>query len=323
MYFKDKRVVIFGGTGLLGSALTNQLKQLGCTEIHPLSKKDCDVTNIEQVNSIFGSTDTPVDIVFNCFVSFGGVLANEMHPGSIFRDNLQGNINIIEACRSWKVEKLIQVSSQCAYSDSQTIPFKESEIWNQGLPTKNNSPYGISKRVLHVMLEAYKEEFGLNSIILIPSNMYGINDNFHSSATHVVPQLIRRFAEAKESGARSVEIWGTGQSTREFLYVKDAANALVMAAENYNSVEPVNIGTGKEVTIRELSQLIAKLIEYDGELLYNMNGKDGQRRRCSDVTLAKERFKFEAKTTLEDGLKETIKYFYENRDNLREIKIYE
>ncbi len=323
MNLKDKRILIFGGSGLLGSNLTIRLKELGCKNIHSLSSRDCDVRDMEQVKCVFGWQIEPVDIVINAFVSFGGILANEAHPGKIFYDNLQGNLNIIEACRKFEVEKLVQISSQCIYGNSQAIPFKESECWNFGLPTKNNAPYGISKRVLHIMVEAYKEEFGLNAVTLIPSNLYGPNDNFHVTATHVIPQLIRRFIEAKENNLESVEIWGTGISTRDFLYVKDAVDAIVLATENYDESNPVNIGSGKEVSIKELAELIAKLVGYTGNILYNNNGKDGQARRLSDISLAKEKFKFEPSTSLEQGLKETIKYFYENRHNLREVKIYD
>ncbi len=313
--------MIFGGTGLLGRTLTEELKENGYTNVISLSSKDIDVRNIDSVDEILWRWRPQV--VINAFVSFGGVEANERHPGSIFYDNLQGNLNIIESCQKWSVSKLVQISSQCIYGDSQPTPFKESEAWNFGLPTKNNAPYGISKRVLHVMLEAYKEEFGLNSIVLIPSNMFGPGDNFHPTATHVIPQLIRRIAEAKDQDLVNVEIWGTGESTREFLYVKDAARAIILAMENYNNTNPVNIGTGQEVKISELAELIKKLVNYQGNLVYNNNGKDGQNRRCSDVSLAKEKFSFQASTSLEQGLKETIDYFYKNRDNLREVKIYE
>ncbi len=320
MELKNKLAIVFGATGLLGKPLCNKLLDEKGMFVNAPTHAQLDVRNQAAVEKHIKNMKP--DIIFNCFVSFGGIIANEEHPGSIFYDNLQGNINIIEAARKAKVKKFIQVSSQCVYGDEQPVPFREHEVWDYGLPTANNAPYGISKRVLHVMLEAYRNEFGFNGITLIPSNMYGPGDNFHPDATHVIPALIRRAVEGRENGRNWMDCWGNGKSTREFLYSEDCADALILAAEKYDKVEPVNIGTGVETSIKELATMISE-IEYGGQPAFNNNGLDGQSRRVNDVSRAKSEFGFVAKTSLEEGLKKTIDYFLENRNNLRETAIYE
>lgn len=320
MQLKNKKILIIGGSGLLGSALLKLLDKLEIDYWAPRSS-EMNVLNKENMEGIF-SCYRP-EVVFNLYVSFGGILGNKNHPGKIFYDNLIGNVNIIECCRKYKVRKLIQISSQCVYGDITPTPFNEEDIWSYGLPTDTNKTYGVSKRILHVMLEAYKEEYGLNSIVLIPCNLIGENDNFHPTHSHVAPTLIRRFIEAKESGAEKVEIWGTGESTRELLYTKDAARALVLAAEHYDEINPINIGTGKSIKIKDLAELIKELTGYNGDIWYNENGMDGQAERLSNVKKAKELFAFEAYTDLREALKNIIEWFLQNRNNLRETKTYE
>lgn len=323
MNLKGKTAIVFGGHGLLGETLVNKLLWEKGMSVNRPTHKQLDVRDQFAVfNHIKSITSAPENkIVFNCFVSFGGIKNNEKHPGSIFYDNLQGNINIIEGSRRAGVGKLIQISSQCVYGDEAPVPFLEHEVWDYGLPTKNNAPYGISKRVLHLMIENYRKEFGFNCITLIPSNMYGPNDNFHPEHTHVIPALIRRFIEAKEKGLDIVSVWGDSKPTREFLYADDCADAIILAAEKYDISEPVNIGTGKEISIWELAELIGKLTGYQGKITFGDSALNGQARRVSDVSSAKESFGFEAKTNLEQGLEKTIEYFLQNRNSLRE-KVY-
>ncbi len=318
MDLKDKRILICGGNGLLGKALQKKLTEQGFSFYAP-THKECDYRNKSKVYDIV--MDYLPHLIINCFVSFGGIKNNEKHPYKIFHDNLQGNLNIIDVARRLEVQKYIQISSQCVYGDKAPVPFLEEDIWNYGLPTENNAPYGISKRVLHLAIDSARKEFGFNGIVLVPSNMYGPGDNFHPEHTHVIPALIRRFIESKEQGKQEVEVWGSGESTREFLYSEDCADAIILAAEKYDSSEPVNIGTGKEISISDLAHKLANIVEIDYFL--NYNGLDGQSRRVNDTSKAKERFGFEAKTSLEEGLKKTIEYFMNNRNNLREKVYYE
>lgn len=319
MDLNNKRILITGGNGLLGRALVDKLYQRDISVFAPTSYQ-YDYLNEEDVWRMISKIRPQV--VFNLFVSFGGIVANEKHPAKIFKDNLIGNMSLIEYAKLFNVEKLVQVGSQCSYGDKLAPPFKEEDIWN-GLPTANNAPYGISKRAILMMLQSYRKEYGFNGVYLVPSNMYGPHDNFHPEATHVIPTLIRRFHEAKINNKPEVEIWGTGNATREFLFNEDAAEALILAAEKLEDSEPVNLGTGVETSIRELAETISDLIQYPGKIVYNNNGLDGQSRRCNSIERAKERLGFVAKTDLRTGLKKTIEYFYDNIDNLRQVKIYE
>lgn len=319
MNLKEKKILIIGGNGLLGQPLQQLLKDRGIAFWAPRSS-EMNVLHKEYMEGVFNCYRP--QIVFNLFVSYGGIKKNAEKPGSIFYDNLMGNVNVVDACRKFKVEKLIQIGTQCSYADNLDLPFLESRLWD-GYPTKNNAPYGLAKRIIHTMIDGYKQEFGLNSIYLIPSNMYGgIGENWHPEHSHVIPSLIRRFIEAKESAKESVEIWGNGQSTREFLYNFDAAKAVLLAAENYDSIEPVNIGAGKSVTIKELAETISELTGYSGGIIYNKNGLDGQANRLNSIEKAKEAFGFYSSTDLKQGLKETIDYFLNNRTNLRQVEIY-
>lgn len=320
MNLSGKKILILGASGLLGSPLGRLLKKKNPSIIYAPKHSEFDLLKPNDVKRLFSATRP--DVVFNLFVVFGGIKNNEKRPGSIFYDNLMGNVNIINEAKNVGAEKFIQIGTQCSYPDALPVPFKEEELWN-GLPTKNNLPYGIAKRVLLTMLQAYRDEFGFNGIYLVPSNMYGKNDNFHPEHTHVIPALTRRFVDAEEKKLENVELWGDGKSTREFLYNEDAANGVILAAEQYDSGEPINLGTGVEVEISKLGQLIKKITKFKGKIVFNNNGLDGQRRRVNDIEKAKGLFGFTAETSLEQGLGETIKYFKENRNNLREKVYYE
>lgn len=319
MSLENKKILIIGGNGLLGQPIQKILSDSNIPYWAPRSS-EMNVLHKEYMEGVFNCYRP--DIVFNLFVSYGGIRKNAEKPGSIFYDNLMGNVNVVEACRKFKVEKLVQIGTQCSYADKLDTPFLESRLWD-GYPTANNAPYGVAKRIIHTMLEGYKQEFNLNSIYLIPSNMYGgIGENWHPEHSHVIPSLIRRFVEAKESDKPNVEVWGSGKSTREFLYNFDAARAVLAAATNYNSTEPVNIGSGESITIQQLANIIAELVGYKGGIIYNNNGLDGQAARLNSIERAKEAFGFYPATNIKQGLKETIDYFIENRDNLRQVEIY-
>lgn len=316
---KNKRILIFGGTGLLGLALQKTLLANGINNFTAVSSSDCNVKRQSEVRRLYELVKP--EIVFNLFVSFGGIVNNEKHPGSIFYDNTIGNINIIEEAKNSGVVKIIQVSSQCIYGDLQATPFVESEVWHSGLPTKNNAPYGVSKRILEVMLEAYKEEFGLDYSILVPSNMYGINDNFHPEHSHVIPSLIIRFADAVENNKDEVVCWGDGNSTREFLNTEDASRALVLAAEK-DTNGPINIGSGEEVSIRELAYTISGIFKYKGKITFNRNGLDGQKKRLNSIIKAREVLGWKPEISLEAGLKDTIDWYVKNRANIKQKRYY-
>lgn len=318
MNLTGKRILLLGGSGLLGMNLQERFKKLGLNFWAPSH----DEVNVLDKNSLYQASIEEPDIVINAFVLFGGIKKNEEHPYRIFYDNLQGNLNVIDVFRKTQsVKKFIQISSQCIYGDKQPVPFKEEDLWNFGLPTGNNAPYGIAKRTLHMAIDSARKEFGFNGIVVVPSNMYGPHDNFHPEHTHVIPALIQRFLAAKEKNLDKVEIYGNGKSTREFLFAEDCVDAIIKSVGNYDSSEPINIGTGKEITILDLAEKIKRLTGFKGEIACNQNGLDGQLRRVSDVQKAKERFDFEAKTDLEEGLAHTIAWYLNNKDNCRR-KVY-
>ncbi len=319
MDLKGKRILICGGHGLLGTALQNKLRDNGINDIHIPYKKIFNYLNEEHVYEMYH--DIKPDIVFNLSVKFGGIVGNSKHPGDFFYSNMLMGLNLIHYAKEYGVKKFIQIGSQCSYSSNTKVPFKETDLWN-GYPEKNNAAYGIAKRALSEMVKGYREEFNFPGIYLIPCNMYGPEDNFHPVASHVVPGLIRKFVEAKEQNKEFVELWGTGNATRELLFVEDAAEALILATERLDDSSPVNIGSGLEIKIFGLAKIIKELVGYKGEIVFNNNGLDGQMRRCNDNTKAKEKFGFEAKTSLENGLKITIDWFLNNRNNIREL-VYE
>lgn len=318
---KNKRILIIGGNGLLGRPLQELLIKKNINFWAPRSS-ELNVLQKEYMDGFFNCYRP--EVVFNLFVSYGGIVKNAERPGSIFYDNLIGNVNVVECCKKWNVEKLIQIGTQCSYADKQEIPFKEDNLWD-GYPTENNAPYGVAKRMLHTMLKAYKQEYGLNSIYIIPSNMYGgLGENWHPEHSHVIPSLIRRIVDAKDNSIDKVEIWGTGENTREFLYNFDAADAVIKAAEVYDDIEPVNIGSGRTITIRQLANTIKDIVGYTGELWFNNNQNlGGQQDRLNSIERAKSKVLWEPATNIETGLRQTINYYRNNKALLREVHIYE
>lgn len=306
MELKDKRILVTGGLGFLGQYVVRELKDRGCKEIMIPRSADYDLT---KPNLLF-TLEEP-EIVIHLAGVVGGIGFNQRKPASLFMDNLMMGINVITDSKAIKVEKLVLIGTICSYPKFCPVPFKEEDLWN-GYPEETNAPYGIAKKALLVMAQAYREQYGLNSIYLMPVNLYGPNDNFKEDSSHVIPALIKKFVEAKEKGFREIVVWGTGNATREFLYVEDAARGIVMATESYNKPDPVNIGSGVEISIRNLVDLIQQLTGYTGKIIWDTSKPDGQPRRRLEVSKAYKEFRFKSQVPLEEGLERTINWYKEN-----------
>ena len=308
--FENKRILVTGGAGFLGSHIVeNLVHKRGVSEnqIVVLRSKDADLRVYNNCKQAAENTD----IIIHLAARVGGIGFNQKNPGTLFYDNIIMGAQLMEAARLAGVEKFVQIGTVCAYPKFTPPPFKEEDLWN-GYPEETNAPYGIAKKSLLVMAQAYRQQYGMNIIYLLPVNLYGPKDNFDLESSHVIPALIRKFVEAAERGEKRVEVWGTGQASREFLYVEDAAEGVILAAEKYNKAEPVNLGTGREITIKDLVNLIAQLTNFDGKIVWNTSKPDGQPRRCLDTSRAKREFGFEAKTNFVSGLQKTIEWYREN-----------
>jgi GDP-L-fucose synthase len=307
---KGKRIMVTGGAGFLGSHVVEQFKKQGCTDLIIPRSREFDLRDSTVAFSLLKNTKP--DVVVHLAASVGGIGANRKNPGTLFYDNAAMGIHLIEAARLAKVEKVIICGTICSYPKFTPVPFDEEALWD-GYPEETNAPYGLAKKMLLVQSQAYRQEYGLNSIYLLPVNLYGPRDNFDLESSHVIPALIRKSVEAKEKGKQQLHAWGSGNATREFLFVEDAAEAIVMAAEKYDGGEPVNIGTGHEIKIKDLAGLIAEKAGFTGEIIWDSTKPDGQPRRCLDVTKSNALFGFEARTTLEEGLQKTIDWYVKNR----------
>jgi GDP-L-fucose synthase len=301
-----QRICITGGAGFLGSHLVAHLRARGCRDIYIPTIEEYDLTREADVVRMYATANP--DVVIHLAAVVGGIGANRLHPGSFYYKNMMMGVLLIEHARLTGVGKFVAIGTICAYPKFTPVPFKEEELWN-GYPEETNAPYGIAKKCMLVQLQSYREEYGFNGIFLLPVNLYGPRDNFDLQSSHVIPALIRKFVEAKRSGAASVPCWGTGNATREFLYVEDAASAIALAAERYDGAEPVNIGAGFEIRIRDLAEMIARKVGYTGQLQWDTTQPDGQPRRCLDVTRAAALFGFRAQTSFEDGLQKTIDWY--------------
>ena len=310
MYIKkDARIMVTGGTGFLGKAVVRLLKKDGYTSVIPLpGSKTWDLTKQNYV--VYALQQFKPEVILHLAARVGGIGANQKNPGRFMYENLSMGLNLIEGARRQNIcKKFVMVGTVCAYPKFTPVPFKEEDIW-EGYPEETNAPYGIAKKSLMQLLIAYKEQYGFNSVNLIPVNMYGPEDNFNPESSHVIPALIRKFHKSTlEKPHKKVSVWGTGKASREFLYVEDCARAIIMAMEEHNDPEPVNIGTGVEITIKDLVDNISKKMSYNGEIVWHSEKPDGQPRRCLDISKAEKLFGFKAKTNFDTGLQKTIAWF--------------
>ena len=310
MDWATKRVCVTGGAGFLGSFVVEELNARGATDIFIPRSADYDLTREAGVEKLFA--DARPDVLIHLAAVVGGIGANRENPGWFFYANAMMGIQLIEHARRNKVEKTVVVGTICAYPKFTPTPFREDDLWN-GYPEETNAPYGIAKKALLVQCQAYREQYGMNAIYLLPVNLYGPRDNFDPASSHVIPALIKKCVEARERGDREIIAWGDGSPTREFLYAPDAARGIVLAAERYNAPEPVNLGSGREISIRELTELVAKLCGFGGAIRWDANQPNGQPRRRLEVSRAAECFSFVAETSFEDGLREAIAWYEANR----------
>ncbi|HTL61307.1 MAG TPA: GDP-L-fucose synthase [Nitrospira sp.] len=315
-FWAGKRVVVTGGAGFLGSFVVELLKTKGCREVIVPRSRDYDLVQMDAVRRLYAES-TP-DIMIHLAARVGGIGANQVNPGRFFYDNLMMGAQLIEVGRQRGLQKFVAVGTICAYPKYAPIPFKEDDLW-AGYPEETNAPYGLAKKMMLVQSQAYRQQYGFNSIVLFPVNLYGPRDNFDLETSHVIPALIRKCAEAKESGASDVVLWGDGSPTREFLFVEDAADAIILAAERYNDSRPLNMGTGEEVTIKTLATMIAAEVGYPGRIGWDTTKPNGQPRRCLDVSRIKQTIGFQAKHSLLEGLKKTVAWYQANRHSLREV----
>lgn len=309
-FFEDRRIVVTGGAGFLGSYVIAGLKRRGCKNILVPKIEDYDLVQMDNIVRMY--SDTKPDIVIHLAAVVGGIGANREHPGEFFYKNLMMGVQLIEQGRLNNIEKFIAIGTICAYPKFTPVPFMEEDLW-EGYPEETNAPYGLAKKMLLVQSQSYRAEYGFNSIFLLPVNLYGPGDNFNPASSHVIPALIKKCVDAIEISADHIDCWGTGNASREFIYASDAAEGILLATEHYNGFEPVNIGAGFEITIKELAEKIVRLTGFGGEIRWDPSKPDGQPRRCLDTSRAKKLFGFEAKMTFEEGLKATIEWYKQNR----------
>lgn len=316
-FWEDKRVVVTGGAGFLGSFVVDQLRAKGCQQIVVPRSRDYDLVQMEAVKQLYG--DAKPDVVIHLAARVGGIGANQANPGRFFYDNLMMGTQLIEMGRQRGLKKFVATGTICAYPKFAPIPFKEDDIWN-GYPEETNAPYGLAKKMMLAQSQAYRQQYGFNSIVLFPVNLYGPRDNFDLETSHVIPALIRKCVAAKKEGRAVITLWGDGSPTREFLYVEDAAEGILLAAEHYDGSLPVNLGTGDEVRIRDLATMIAAETGFTGQIEWDSTKPNGQPRRCLDVSRAKQLFGFQARHSLREGLKQTVRWFQDNRYAIREVR---
>ncbi len=308
-FWEDRSVTVTGGDGFLGRNVQAKLRERGCARIFVPLEEEYDLCKGENITRMF--EDGAPDILIHLAAVVGGIGANRENPGRFFYENMIMGIQLIEQARLRAVEKFVALGTVCAYPKFTPVPFREEELWN-GYPEETNAPYGLAKKMLLVQSQAYRQQYDFNSIFLLPVNLYGPGDNFNPESSHVIPALIKKVAEAIDEGRESIEVWGTGSASREFLYVEDCAEGILLAAEHYSKSEPVNLGSGMEIEIRELVPLIADLMGFQGEIIWDPTKPDGQPRRCLDTSRASREFGFEAKVSFKEGLKLTVDWYNEN-----------
>ena len=309
MDWKLKNVLVTGGNGFLGSRLVKILKEKNTKKIVIPDSKKYDLRNVDNCASVLKE----IDIVFHLAAKVGGIGLNQSKPGELFYDNLMMGVNLMEEARKNKIEKFISLGTICSYPKFTPLPFKENSIWD-GYPEETNAPYGLAKKMLLVQSQAYKQQYGFDSITLIPTNFYGPEDDFKPETSHVIPALILKFEQAIKNNSNEVILWGDGTPSRDFLHIHDAARGVILAAEKYNKFEPINLGSQIEVTIKELANRISKLMNFNGQIIWDVSRPNGQPRRCVSYEKAKKEFGFEPEINFNAGLKETIEWFHNNNE---------
>lgn len=301
-----KRVIVTGGAGFLGQNVVRKLHEIGCQDVFVVRSKDYDLVNFDAVKRLY--CDVRPDIVVHLAAKVGGIGANRKNPGKFFYDNLMMGVQLMELGREFGLEKFVALGTICAYPKFANVPFMEEHLWD-GYPEETNAPYGLAKKMLLVQSQAYRQQYDFNSIFLLPVNLYGPADNFDDETSHVIPALIKKCFDAARDRKDEIIGWGTGSPTREFLYVEDCADAIILATQKYDASNPINIGTGMEISIKDLFELIARLVGFKGRIKWDSSKPDGQPRRRLDVTKAIDAFGFKAKVGLEDGLKKTVDWY--------------
>ena len=312
---KNKRILVTGGAGFLGRHLVAKLKECGCKDIFIPFIENYDLVNMNAVKQLYA--DAKPNIVIHLAAKVGGIGTNRENPGKFFYDNLMMGVQMMEIGRQAGIEKFVALGTICAYPKFTPVPFKEENLWS-GYPEETNAPYGLAKKMLLVQSQAYRQQYGFNSIFLLPVNLYGPGDNFDLNSSHVIPALIRKCVDAQKGQSPKgpvpdLVVWGSGKPTREFLYVEDAAEAIILATEKYNKSEPANIGAGFEISIKDLVNLIVKLTGFKGKIIWDKSKPDGQLRRCLSIIKAEKEFGFKVKTQFEEGLKKTIEWYKRKR----------
>lgn len=309
-FWQNKRVLVTGGAGFLGSFVVEKLHARGCKNVSVPRSKDYDLVEMEAVKRLYLATKP--DMVIHLAAVVGGIGANQANPGKFFYDNLMMGVQMMEVGRQVGLEKFVAIGTICAYPKFTPVPFHEKDLWN-GYPEETNAPYGLAKKMLLVQAQAYRQQYGLNAIYLLPVNLYGPRDNFDPESSHVIPALIRKCLEAKDTGNDYIVAWGDGSPTREFLYVEDAAEAVLLAAELYNKSDPVNLGSAFEISIKDLMETLVQLTGFEGKIVWDTSKPNGQPRRKLDISRAEKEFNFRAKTPFKEGLRKTIEWYIVNR----------
>lgn len=313
MDLKENRIIVTGGAGFLGSFIVEKLITLEGVpkeNIFIPRSQNYDLRKIEDIKRMFN--DFPADVVIHLAAKVGGIGYNQENPATLFYDNLMMGAQLIEQARIYGIKKFVAIGTICAYPKFTPVPFQEKDLW-QGYPEETNAPYGLAKKMMLVQSQAYRKQYGFNSIFILPVNLYGPRDNFDPQSSHVIPALIKKISESKKQNT-SLEVWGTGNASREFLYVEDAAEGIILATKNYDGEEPVNLGAGQEITIKNLVLEMCKIVDFQGEVIWDTSKPDGQPRRCLDVSKAEEYFGFKAKTPFGEGLAKTFIWYKYNLD---------
>lgn len=313
-FWQNRAVCVTGGAGFLGKVVTRKLEERGAREIFVPTLEQYDLVDPQAIDRLLD--DANPDIIIHLAAHVGGIGANREHPAEFFYDNLMMGVQLMHKAWQRGVEKFVAIGTVCAYPKFTPVPFKEDDLWI-GYPEETNAPYGLAKKMLLVQSQAYRDQYDFNSIFLLPVNLYGPGDNFNPQSSHVIPALIRKCVEAQEANQPSIEVWGDGSPTREFLYVEDAAEGIVMAAEFYNESLPVNLGSGNEISIKDLAEKITDLTGYRGEIIWNRDKPNGQPRRALDITRAYDKFGFRAKVDFNEGLKATIDWYLANKNSVK------